>query len=189
MNALNRSRSPSAWFSTALSLSPTFSRSPSGSYSRDKCMEVFLAAAHIFEGHRARVGCARRGGPCDLAVGHLLDDPGLPLATYPGDLGDTFRPIVAELPDALYLTRELRKILELCPLVTGSTCRHIDQNRRTDLPTWMLTPLPTRFTQNGDCIPHHRAEGSGGTSGPDDDSPAQTRDRGSVIQHQQVLLS
>jgi hypothetical protein len=91
-------------------------------------MEVFLAAAHIFEGHRARVGCARRGGPCDLAVGHLLDDPGFPLATHAGDLGDPFQPIVAELSDALDPIHELREILELGPLVIGRTYRHIDQN-------------------------------------------------------------
>ena len=41
MNALNRSRSFSAWFSTTFSLSPTFSSSPSGSYSRDRCTEVW----------------------------------------------------------------------------------------------------------------------------------------------------
>src|SRR4051794_25187082 len=40
MKALNRSRSPSAWFSTTFRVSPTFSTSPSGSYSNVRCTDV-----------------------------------------------------------------------------------------------------------------------------------------------------
>ncbi len=64
--------------------------------------------------------------PGDALVGMLLGDLRVPLALDSGDVGDPVQVGVVGLADLLHAFHELRKGLELGPLVVGRADRDVD---------------------------------------------------------------
>src|SRR5512144_1210129 len=84
------------------------------------------------EHHHAVVLRAADRAPRDLLVRRLVDDLRIPLTGDAQDAGLPVQPLGVELPDLLDTLHELRKLLELGPLVVGDGDRDVDLDRLFD---------------------------------------------------------
>src|ERR687896_1701815 len=107
------------------------------------------------ERDEARVAVATGCPPGDAGVRLLLGDLGHPLTALAAYLGDPAQVRVVDLLDRLNALHEVRKVLELRPLVVCRTDGHIDFDRFFDhchvipLPRLLVFAYPPCGTENG----------------------------------------
>src|SRR5215203_852777 len=116
-----------------LSLSPSFSTKPSGSYSSERCTEVWppptssKVTAPALVAPSVAAHATFRSGTCSKTLASH------PSTADAGNLGDPLQAIVVQLLHALHAAHELGEVLELRPLVVGRAHRHVHQDRLLDL--------------------------------------------------------